>query len=97
MLTHAQTVTHRSLAFARAPTFTLSLMHTMRTRKEEERGRRRRKRRRTGFQACAHCRLLLAWESLMRSSLRAEVHAAISKALCCSRFITGSVAECWSE
>lgn len=41
MLTHAQTVTHRSLAFARAPTFTLSLMHTMRTRKEEEGGRRR--------------------------------------------------------
>lgn len=96
MLTHAQTVTHRSLAFARAPTFTLSLMHTMRTRKEEGGGRRRR-RRRTGFQACAHCRLPLAWESLMRSSLRAEAHAAISKALCCSRFIAGSVAECWSE
>lgn len=50
--------------------------------------------RRDGSQARAHCRLPLAWESLMRSSLRAEAHTAISKALCCGRFIPGSVAEC---
>ena len=52
--------------------------------------------RRAGSQANAHCRLPLAWESLMRSSLQAEAHTAISKALCWGWFIAGSVAECWS-
>lgn len=38
--------------------------------------------RRAGSQAGAHCRLPLAWESLMRPSLQAEAHPALSKPLC---------------
>lgn len=48
-------------------------------------------------QACARCRLPLAWESLMRSSLQAEAHTAISNALCWGWFISGFVTECWLE
>lgn len=51
------------------PSFFLPHSHTQR------RGR-------TGSQARVRCRLPLAWESLMRSSLQAEAHVAISKALC---------------
>lgn len=46
---------------------------------------------RPGSQARAHCRLPLAWESLMRSSLQAEAHAAISKALCWAWFIPSTL------